>query len=382
MRILHVSPTYFSDDSFIGGGERYAYELARATAAREEVVFASFAAEPASSRDGALAVEHIRRAPFSSRRSGNPFSGRLLRWLRWADVIHAHQARGPVTDLAVLWGKLFRKKVFVTDLGGGERYALSYHLPVLSQADALLLVSEYSRGLWEQAPAGARPRSVRVVYGGVDTEKFSPGGSQKRPAVLFVGRLLPHKGVDVLIEAIDGEMGLEVVGRVYDPAYFGLLRERSEGKPVSFHTDVDDAGLVEKYRSSRVTVLPSVYRDCYGARTSYPELLGLAALESMACGTPVIVTDVASLPEVVEDGVTGFVVPPNDPPAIRERLRHLAEDPGLAARMGREGRRRVLERFSWRVVAERCLEAYALSGRERRGRSAGAARSSPGVSRA
>jgi glycosyltransferase involved in cell wall biosynthesis len=81
----------------------------------------------------------------------------------------------------------------------------------------------------------------------------------------------------------------------------------------------------------------------------------------MACGTPVIVSDVASLPEVVEDCVTGFLVPPNDPVRIRERISLLRSDPGMAAEMGRRGRERVLERFTWDAVAQRCLAAYRRS---------------------
>jgi len=79
----------------------------------------------------------------------------------------------------------------------------------------------------------------------------------------------------------------------------------------------------------------------------------------MACETPAVATAVASLPEVVADGVTGFVVPPGDPKALRERLRWLQEHHEAADKMGRAGRDRVLERFTWPAVVQRCLTAYA-----------------------
>jgi glycosyltransferase involved in cell wall biosynthesis len=112
-------------------------------------------------------------------------------------------------------------------------------------------------------------------------------------------------------------------------------------------------------------VLPSVYRTDEGHATLVPELLGQTLLEGMACGTPAICTDVASMPEVVEDGVTGFVVPPNDPARLGERLAWMREHPAVAAAMGAAGRRRVLERFTWSSVVDRCLDAYrtALSTR-------------------
>jgi D-inositol-3-phosphate glycosyltransferase len=78
----------------------------------------------------------------------------------------------------------------------------------------------------------------------------------------------------------------------------------------------------------------------------------------MACGTPVIVTNVGGMSEVVVDGVTGYLVPPNDPAAIRAKLRLLIENPSLARQLGEAARHRILERFTWDRVAERCLDAY------------------------
>ena len=97
----------------------------------------------------------------------------------------------------------------------------------------------------------------------------------------------------------------------------------------------------------------------YGQRSDIPELLGQTLLEGMACGTPAICTNVGSLPEVVEDGVTGFVVPANDPQALGAKLLWLRDHPDRAREMGEAARRRVLERFTWPAVVRRCLEIYA-----------------------
>jgi glycosyltransferase involved in cell wall biosynthesis len=358
MRVLYISPTYFSDRSFIGGGERYAYELAKAMARKEEVAFLTFGDEMSSHRDGTLMVQNLRRATFLKRCFKNPLSPLFVKWVYWADVIHCHQVHTISTDLAVILGKLFRKRVFVTDLGGGDKYALSYHLPILKWVDAFLLISEYSGRLWERASLNSRPDSLHVINGGVDTEKYSPANGKRSKAVLFVGRLLPHKGIDYLIDAINGKLSLDVVGRIYHEGYFDLLKAKSRGKAVTFHATVDDEELVERYRHSSVTVLPSVYETCYGDRTVVPELLGLAALESMACGTPVIVTEVASLPEIVEHGVTGFLVPPNNPTAIREKIEYLHANLDVAEEMGKRGRETVLKRFTWDAAARRCLDIY------------------------
>jgi starch synthase len=101
-----------------------------------------------------------------------------------------------------------------------------------------------------------------------------------------------------------------------------------------------------------------VYRDRDGHETLVPELLGQTLLEGMACGAPVVCTRVASLPEVVDDGVTGLVVPPNDPAALGAAIRWLRDCPGEATRMGAAGRARVLERFTWGRVVRQCLAVY------------------------
>jgi len=96
----------------------------------------------------------------------------------------------------------------------------------------------------------------------------------------------------------------------------------------------------------------------YGAETRIPELLGQTLLEGMACGIPAICTSVASMPEIVVDGVTGFVVPPNDSAALREKLQWLRDNPKRARAMGEAARQRIMDHFTWPLVVKRCLEIY------------------------
>jgi alpha-maltose-1-phosphate synthase len=116
--------------------------------------------------------------------------------------------------------------------------------------------------------------------------------------------------------------------------------------------------LVAEYQNAMACVLPSVYWDVYGARTLVPELLGQTLLEAMACGTPAICTNVASMPEVVVDGSTGFVVRPNDPSALRAALERLRGDPALVEALSAGARQSTLTEFSWASVVERCLSSY------------------------
>lgn len=359
MTLLHLSPTWFGPASVIGGAERYAWELARACARRTPTTFVSFADRAADRTDGRLRVRLLPNRPRSrATLAGNPFAPALYREIARADVIHCHQADTYPTNAAILAGRLLGKRVFVSDLGGGHAHAPSLRLPILPRATGMLLLSEYSRALWAREPAGRRPRRAAVVYGGVD-DRFVPGGTVVPNQVLFVGRLVRHKGIEHAIAAIGGDTTLIVAGRPYDPPYVEMLKTAAAGKRVEFREHVGDEALPSLYAESVATVLPSVYSTWGGGETVVPELLGLAALESMACGTPAIVTRVGSLPEIVEDGVTGFVVPPNDPAAIRHAIEALVTDPARRAEMGRRARAAVEARFTWDATARRCMEAYA-----------------------
>ena len=226
--------------------------------------------------------------------------------------------------------------------------------------DAFLTVSEYSaREL--RAPSS----KTRVIYGGADPTRYAPDAAQQRRGVLFVGRLTPHKGVDRLLQALPPDAHLRVVGSTgHDPRpperdYPKLLRFLARERQVRFLGTLADGDLPAVYRSAVVLALPSVELTCYGRQVRVSELLGLAALEAMASGTPVVASRVGGLAEVVQDGETGFLVPPGDVGALHERLGQVLGDPALARRLGTNARELVLERFTWARVAERCLEAYA-----------------------
>jgi glycosyltransferase involved in cell wall biosynthesis len=245
--------------------------------------------------------------------------------------------------------------VFVSDLGGGG-WDISAYVRTDRWFHGHLHISEYSRSLaghacWHRAC---------VIYGGVDTDWFAPDPAvPKEPLVVYVGRIMPHKGVNDLIEALPQGLTLEVIGRPYHDRFFADLKRMATGKSVVFRTDCDDLELVRAYRRAICVVLPSVYQTIYGDETRVPELLGQTLLEGMACGTPAVCTDVASMPEVVIDQQTGFVVPPNDPAALRVKLEWLRDHPEDVARLGRAGRQRVLQCFTWPSVVRHCLDVYA-----------------------
>jgi glycosyltransferase involved in cell wall biosynthesis len=106
--------------------------------------------------------------------------------------------------------------------------------------------------------------------------------------------------------------------------------------------------IVELYAEAEVAVVPSLY-----------EGFSLPAVEAMACGVPLVATTGGALPEVVgDDGVSGLLVPPGDPDALAAALLRAFGDPTLRARIGEAGRKRALERFTWRATALGTVENY------------------------
>lgn len=338
-----------------GGAERYAFELARHMANEVPTTLVSFGDTAREATAGSLRVRVIGNAWQVRGQSFNPFSFAILPELQRAKVVHCHQQHVFLSSVSALLCRVMRRRVFVSDLGGGG-WDISAYVSTDRWFHAHLHISEYSRSVY-----GHDGKTwAHVILGGVDTAKFSPDASVARDGtIVYVGRLLPHKGIDDLIRAAAPDMPVEIIGSALDERYLRDLHSLAAGKRVMFRHDCDDAAIVHAYRRALCVVLPSVYQTMYGATSRVPELLGQTLIEGMACGAPAISTDVASMPEVVEDGVTGFVVPPNDPASLRAKLEWLREHPREAASMGAAARQRVLERFTWPSVVRRCLEIYA-----------------------
>ena len=349
MRVVHVSPTYFAPESVLGGGERFAEELARAMAGRAEVKLVSFGAR-AFRESPQPGYERVILKSWTRDRM-TPFSPRLWRELSGADVIHCHQFFVLPTFLAALSGRLRGSRVFVSDLGGGG-WTPGYQIDATRWIAAHLPISEYAA---RSLPG--RNRRHRVIWGGVDLERYplrtAPGHDG---SVVFLGRVLPHKGIHFLIEGLPSGVPLEVIGPATDAAYLERLRGLAAGKDVRFRGAVPDEEVRERLGRALVLVHPTPVDERGSAKAH--ELFGLALVEAMARGCPVIASDAASLPEIVMPEVNGLLVPPNRPEAIREAILRLREDADLWARLSAGARRTVEERFTWDRVVARCLEAY------------------------
>ena len=204
----------------------------------------------------------------------------------------------------------------------------------------------------EVVPPGYRPLPAPPAAARAFSDRFGIDG----PFVLFVGRLASNKGLLDLVGAFaalareapdarlvlvgeDGGMRAAVESRV---RVAGLERRVRLVGHVA-----DDALLAAAYREATLTVLPSEY-----------EAFGLVLLESLAAGTPVVASRVGGIPEVVEDGRAGRLVPPHAPTELARALRELWQDPSLARALGEYGRTQVVPRFTWEALAERLDRLY------------------------
>ena len=358
MKVVHVTPTYFDDASLIGGGERYVTELALKMAQVVDTTLVSFSNERKSYIQDNLKIENYPVKHFIHGNKLNPISFRYLQSILAADIVHIHHINTVVSDLGCLAAYLLGKRVFVTEYGGGGSWVINQKLPVFKCYKNACVYSQFGLKL---LPPELQEKAV-LIKGGIDINRFCPAGSDKENKILYVGRILPHKGINYLIDAFRllnrPDYKLTIVGRVYSEVFYNDIKQLAVGLPVEFIHDADDRRLVHEYRTALVTVLPSVHTNCYGDYTSVPELMGFTLLESQACGTPAICTDAGAMHEFVDPGQTGFVVKQNSGEAIADALRQFLSL-SAAERLAYQDRcRRWIEPLSWSTVVRKHLEIY------------------------
>jgi glycosyltransferase involved in cell wall biosynthesis len=358
MNVTHVAPTVFGDAGLFGGGERYPLELARALAREVPCRLVTFGREPGQvhESDGLEIVVLAARA-YARGHPAHPRGAGLVRALRGADVVHAHQLHSRTTAIAMWAARAGGRRRVVTDHGlRGRRGRNPGRL-----VERFLTVSRYSAEV-----LGAPADRTTPIFGGADTHRFHPDRDDRRRGVLFVGRITPHKGIDRLIRALPVGTPLTIVGSTgHDPAwpehdyarYLGRLAATASG-PVTFAGTVPDDELPRLMRRHAVFALPSVERTCYGRHVAVSELLGLSVIEAMASCTPVVCSRIGGVPEVVADGHTGVLVPAGDVDALREALATLLHDRRRREAIGCAARDVVCERLTWTACARRCLESY------------------------
>ena len=187
-------------------------------------------------------------------------------------------------------------------------------------------------------------QQITAVYDGVETDVFKPIDVEREPeTLLFVGNSDDrNKGACYLIEALAllkhrMDLHLTVVDRPVADLVSALSERLGIEHMVTLTGRLSREDLVSRYNRAQLFVSPSLY-----------EGFGLPAAEAMACGTPVLATTAGAFPEIIEDGTSGVLVPPGDVPALASAIERILDDSALQAKLSEEGRKRIVNHFSWR----------------------------------
>lgn len=295
------------------------------------------------------------------------------------DVVHSHYWLSGRLGLlfADHWGvplvstfhTLAQLKDRVAETAAEREQAVRYEIErrTMTGSDRIVALTAVDKRQMLQHYGSLAP--IDVIPGGVDLDHFAPrpqrttrqqlGLQPDQKIVLFVGRIQRLKGLEILMRAFarltDLDSRLVIVGGQADTS--SESREMARLQHLVARLGIRDrtqfVGAVAHerlplyYAAADVTVMPSSY-----------ESFGLVAVESLACGTPVVATRVGGLTSIVRDGETGLLIPWRDADLFADRLRTILEQPELQGRMARQARQSVLG-FGWNRIAEQHLALYA-----------------------
>ncbi|MEM6569319.1 MAG: glycosyltransferase family 4 protein [Planctomycetota bacterium] len=365
MKLLHVLTTLD-----VGGAEMHVLKQVQGQAERgHQVRVLYLKGEGTLAPDfGAVGAEAVRHVP-----AGPLFPLRLRPDLAWCDLVHSHllKADAMTAVAALLAGK---RRAYVSGKHNDEQVL---RRPLVSRVHGVLgripartiVLSDHVGRFVEEHGRVPRARQSRVYYGldpapfeeaarttDVAAVRASLGLAPDDVVFVCVARFAPQKAHEVLLDAAakaresDPRIKLLLVGD--DP--FGDGRTRAE--TVARDLELGDAAVFTGIRRDVPDLVAASDVFCMASRW---EGLGLVFLEAMAASRPVLSTNVSAIPEVVVDGATGRLVPPDDPEAMAAAMVELAADPALRSRLGTAGHARAVERFGLDRMVDETLAIYA-----------------------
>lgn len=255
------------------------------------------------------------------------------------------------------------------------QYRIDGEHKVVQLADRIIAATQAEESQLEFL-YGVKPDKISILPPGVETSRFYPISSDEAKEVigipkdnrmlLFVGRIEPLKGVDVLIQALalmkqrgvfaETPYNLAIIGGDPDASPEAMSDEMTRLKTLSSELGLDDLVLFlgkraqetlpYYYSAAEVLIMPSHY-----------ESFGMVALEAMACGTPVVASQVGGLAFLVKDGVTGFVVPGGEPEMLANTLTRLVLEPELREKLGSQAAD-YARNYSWEKITSKMIKIY------------------------
>jgi len=370
MKIVQAHGTFFP---VTGGVANYIYNLCKELVKRGHDVTVLTSTFGTNKKVGVEELEgiKIRRLNHAFRLGGTPIIPSLPLELNRisADIIHTHLPSPYISDLACFFSKrrgipcvlTYHNDIVSNGMlsNVGKFYNATALKSLLSNVDRIIIHQPRCLNYSPYLPKFKY--KIEVIPCGVEVDKFRPLGIEKRENSIsflsILNKYHKYKGLDYLLKALtlvkkeikDVKLMVGGEGELIE-YYKGMVKSLDLESNVEFRGFVPQEELVEYYNRSRVFVLPSI--------SSRQEGFGIVLLEALACGTPVITTDIVGVAKDVEANNAGIIVQPNDIEALAEALVTVLRDENLSAEMGRNGRKVIEEKYTWEKVIDAVITLY------------------------
>jgi glycosyltransferase involved in cell wall biosynthesis len=384
LHICYVSQEYPPETGW-GGIGTYTWEMANGLAheGHRVTVIARAVKSETVSRQGMIEVHRIQPSPALEKRRVLWRAGQYWPGFAWAamktfrqvhadkpiDLVETAEARADGLFIAMLRrrpafvARLHTAWAFVDRLGGivpdrSKRAVYQFEKQVIRRADAVSAPSQAVVDLtatWTRIP---RPAPT-VIPNPMDVKVFRVNGRPSNKEVLYVGRLEARKGMDTLEATIPlvmrrshyskwrliGASAVDTNGKLYQDR----IREAAGAENVSriCFENLTREQIAPRLQRAAVSVFPSVWEN-------FPYTI----LEAMACGSAIVASRTGGIQEMIEDGVSGLLVPPNCPTSLADAICKVLEDKSLADRLARNGRKRVEELYNRDQIVARMTDFY------------------------
>lgn len=353
MNVLHIAAS--SMQEYLGGGERAAEETARGVGLYVPTTLVTFSL--ASSNPKEMNQGKFRHLVLPARGTNyaNPIPNLrvLSRLIVEHDVIHVHQWHTLILDAAISL-KRNGQLLVVSDHGGGG-FSMRKLFRRWRAIDILVAQSQLAAN-----NLGFPSDKTVIIPLGIDIQKFRPerGVMRRKGKIVAVGRILPHKGYDKVVSALQQlpEAEFTIIGHPYDPVYLDYLKSQG-GDKITFLLAPSDHQLVRELSSASVCVSPSVRNDYKGRFHKVPELFGLSLAEAMACECAVVASD--AVPAAVEaygtigTSFAGNIVPAGDVDALARALNRWMNGSSYPT-----NRRYVAQHLDLKIVSQDLVDLY------------------------
>jgi glycosyltransferase involved in cell wall biosynthesis len=274
------------------------------------------------------------------------------------DILHFQNETDlsfPVLSYTVNKPKVFHLRCLNVTYSIFKRNFVCRHL-LRNIADVHIAQSKYVSQLLRNL--GIPNSKIKVIHNAVNTSMFKPGSRERAEnRLLYVGRIEQYKGLHVLLRSlkhIHNPVQLLVIGPLvgeinYHKIVIKLITEINEktNHKVTYLGPKKPHEILEYYQTASIVVVPSL-----------SESFGNVILETLACETPVIASNVGGIPEIISNYENGILVPPGNDVKLAEAIQFLLSNQDMKEKLGRQGRLHVLENFSFEVTAKKLLEIY------------------------